>query len=179
MKACSNNRCTEINPQNLDNFHRDKSKKDGFRTRCKSCIAPLKAKWNKENPERKAARNKEWQKKNPERWRNGILQYKFNISLEQYNQMLIVQNESCAICLVHKSKLKKQLEVDHCHVTSEIRGLLCGTCNRALGLLKDNVAIIDRASKYLGEHCAKKKISFNQNERTEEENANEPGKIVD
>lgn len=41
------------------------------------------------------------------------------------------------------------LEVDHCHQTNQVRGLLCGPCNRALGLLKDNIGNLERAIAYL------------------------------
>lgn len=62
------------------------------------------------------------------------------------------QNNVCAICF--KSELtvrNKNLAVDHCHKTGIIRGLLCSNCNRAIGLLKDNVVIIKSALKYLGD----------------------------
>jgi len=43
----------------------------------------------------------------------------------------------------------KVLCVDHDHNTGKIRGLLCNTCNRALGLLKDNKQLLINALKYL------------------------------
>lgn len=39
--------------------------------------------------------------------------------------------------------------VDHDHVTDQIRGILCGACNRSLGLVKDSVEILQRMINYL------------------------------
>lgn len=36
-KTCSNDDCTEQNPQPLSNFHKDRCKPDGLRSRCKTC----------------------------------------------------------------------------------------------------------------------------------------------
>jgi hypothetical protein len=39
--------------------------------------------------------------------------------------------------------------LDHCHDTLKFRGWLCQACNAALGLLKDDVEMLERAIKYL------------------------------
>lgn len=44
---------------------------------------------------------------------------------------------------------KLKLVVDHCHKTGRIRGLLCHNCNRALGLLQDDVGVLRKAIGYL------------------------------
>lgn len=51
----------------------------------------------------------------------------------------------CAIC----GDSLDNLNIDHCHTTGEVRGLLCNNCNCAIGLLKDNVDIILSAAYYL------------------------------
>lgn len=71
---------------------------------------------------------------------------RYKITLDDYNNMLLKQNSVCAICCVYKNE---KLHVDHCHITGTIRGLLCGSCNRALGLLKDDVERLSKAIEYL------------------------------
>lgn len=41
------------------------------------------------------------------------------------------------------------LVVDHNHISGKFRGLLCHSCNRGIGLLKENIEIFKRAIKYL------------------------------
>ena len=67
--------------------------------------------------------------------------------------MLSAQNELCAICngegFLMDPSHKVKLVVDHCHTSGKVRGLLCHNCNRALGLLQDDIGSIQRALKYL------------------------------
>jgi len=39
MRTCTNPLCKQANPQPISNFHVDRHKKDGLRSRCKSCAA--------------------------------------------------------------------------------------------------------------------------------------------
>lgn len=64
-------------------------------------------------------------------------------------QLLIRQDGCCAICGQSEKDLKKQLCIDHCHITGKIRGLLCNRCNWLLGHAKDNMYILQAAIKYL------------------------------
>jgi len=57
---------------------------------------------------------------------------------------LIEEAGRCAIC--YKTT---DLCVDHCHETDVIRGILCGNCNRGLGLFFDNPTKLASAIKYL------------------------------
>lgn len=95
------------------------------------------------------SRAKAWSENNPDKIKNGRLLRSFGITLEQYNEMLRKQDYKCAICDTHKDNEIRALAVDHCHTTGKIRGLLCTTCNRALGLLKDNSEILEKAVNYV------------------------------
>jgi hypothetical protein len=55
-----------------------------------------------------------------------------------------VSNKVCAICLK-----ENDLNIDHCHTTGKIRGVLCTRCNTVLGMIKDNTDLLYRAAEYL------------------------------
>ena len=84
-----------------------------------------------------------------DRYRRKDLKRYFGITIEEYNQMFNAQNGCCAICRKHQSEFKRNLAVDHCHLTGQIRGLLCGECNTGLGKFKDNLELLDKAKEYL------------------------------
>jgi hypothetical protein len=84
--------------------------------------------------------------------RNKGLKCSYGITLDDYNKMFIEQNGCCKICNKHQSELKQILAVDHCHITNKVRGLLCGNCNRGLGLFKDNTLILNEAIKYINKN---------------------------
>lgn len=69
---------------------------------------------------------------------------KYGISLEEYNIMLELRNSKCEIC-----NKEKKLYVDHCHKTGKIRGLLCSSCNTAIGLLEDDIERLTNSINYL------------------------------
>lgn len=83
--------------------------------------------------------------------REMALKYKlareYGISLELYKAINKEQNGVCAICF--NAPENKRLAVDHDHQTNKVRGLLCYSCNTALGLMKDNFTLFENAIKYL------------------------------
>lgn len=95
--------------------------------------------------------NKEWYYKNRERglrWRkNGNLKRTFGITLDEFEVMLKKQNGVCAICKTKPEE--KHLAVDHCHNSNKVRALLCGNCNRGLGMFKNDIALMQKAIDYL------------------------------
>ena len=54
------------------------------------------------------------------------------------------QKRRCAIC-----RKKKKLILDHCHKKNKKRGLLCNNCNVGLGMFKDSVKALKKATTYL------------------------------
>ena len=85
--------------------------------------------------------------KDKDKERERHLNVKYNISTEVYEHMYALQGGACKIC----TKNFDRLHVDHCHKTGNVRGLLCGSCNRAIGLLQDDISNLTNAITYLTE----------------------------
>jgi hypothetical protein len=73
---------------------------------------------------------------------------RYGITDEQYDHMLKAQSFGCKICGTHHFPYKGPC-VDHDHTTGKVRGLLCFNCNRGIGAFKEDVAIVEKALKYL------------------------------
>ena len=77
----------------------------------------------------------------------------YNITLEKYLELAEQQDFKCALCGQENFAMNTchsgVLVVDHNHETGEIRGLLCHNCNRALGLLQDNLQTVSNIIPYL------------------------------
>lgn len=61
--------------------------------------------------------------------------------LEQINK----QKGLCAICQRPMTKIN----IDHCHKTNKLRGLLCTACNVGLGNFQDSIPTLKKAIEYL------------------------------
>lgn len=98
-------------------------------------------KW-RENIEAGRKRNKKTYKK----YRPVMIEDKYGLSPEQHKLLTIKQLGLCALCGV---KQKEKLCIDHNHVTGKVRGLLCRKCNFALGLVNDDILVLQKMIKYL------------------------------
>lgn len=117
---------------------------------------------NRERVLRSVAANKA---RNPEKYkrlnRASWYRTKFNISLDDYEMMVELQDGCCAMCgqpetaVNHRSGEIQNLAVDHDHACCPgdkscgacVRGLLCRSCNQALGVYE---RIREAAQSYLG-----------------------------
>lgn len=88
---------------------------------------------------------KVWRMQNEEGRRNWYMKTNYGISWEKYEQMCKAQNNRCAICRCKPDRL----HIDHCHSKRNIRGLLCGNCNRGLGMFHDKEKFLTAAANYL------------------------------
>jgi hypothetical protein len=82
-----------------------------------------------------------------------FLNYRYGLSLADYEALVETQGGRCAICRVDAPGGKfTKWAVDHCHDSSKVRGLLCGACNMGLGQFGDDPARLRAAADYLERH---------------------------
>jgi hypothetical protein len=72
---------------------------------------------------------------------------RYQINKQDYDTMLLLQGNKCKTC---KEDLLKP-HIDHCHNTGKVRGLLCGNCNKALGLIRENTETLQNLITYIEE----------------------------
>lgn len=130
-KTC--NKCNTEKP--LTDFYMDWRYKGGRKHQCKSChyVKP------------------EITPKRQDQALRSHLKTKYNISMEDFEELFHRQEGRCAICGSDGSNHKKynRLVVDHNHTTGKVRGLLCFSCNVGLGSFQDNSDILEKANQYL------------------------------
>jgi len=130
-------KCILCEKEKQDNeFNKDKRYKDGLFCYCKSC---------------QTAKKREHRNQKYEQYITTDLMRSYGISYEDKLIMIKQQNFKCPIC---KSEISydNKAAVDHCHKSGKIRGILCGSCNRGVGLLQDSVEVFEAAIQYLKKH---------------------------
>ena len=81
------------------------------------------------------------------------LALQYNLTKEQYAEMLEEQGGVCQICSKPQQR-DMSLSVDHDHATGAVRGLLCSDCNFGLGWFSDNTEKLKKAAEYLEKYRA-------------------------
>ena len=114
--------------------------------RCKECRRDKAREWRKSRPAYEKQRYELDKMKKRERH----LVRKYGKTLTDYNEMLASQNWCCAICKRNSpGGRSEKFNVDHCHRTGRVRGLLCMNCNRMLGHALDEPEILKAGAAYL------------------------------
>ncbi len=111
----------------------------GHQTRCSACAKVTRAKWKSSDPDRinSAARASK---------RKSRMVTHYKITAEEYDVLVLNQKNKCAICF---EDFTKTPNIDHCHLTGNVRGLLCKDCNTGLGMFKDSIENTQTATNYL------------------------------
>ncbi|WAL94491.1 endonuclease VII domain-containing protein [Streptomyces sp. Je 1-369] len=79
-----------------------------------------------------------------ERNQRSYFKRKYGITMAERDELVLSQAGVCCICLAAPA-----VHVDHCHDTGRVRGVLCFSCNAALGQFKDRPDSIRRAAAYV------------------------------
>lgn len=152
MKQCQ--RCKQWKDES--EFNKHSAKKDGLQSWCRECVSKHCKEWYVSMPNEKMVEisktRKLWRESNPKRRRfllvRSSLKYAgCSIDDDVLSEFLSRQPEKCEICGTPSNG--KQLCVDHDHRSHELRGYLCGKCNRwFIGQFGD-VKLLSNAVRYL------------------------------
>jgi len=74
--------------------------------------------------------------------------WRYGLSEEEFLAMVETQQGKCYLC----GNTPKVLCVDHNHHTNSVRKLLCRQCNSVLGLIKEDITILQNMILYLEKH---------------------------
>ncbi len=138
-------------------FYKETKSKTGFNSWCKECRKEYRKKpWVREKIKNS---NLNWYKRNQanrDKFHSYQRKERYGISEVDFKEMLARQNGVCAICgnaetSTFRGRVKNMC-VDHCHETNIVRGLLCGKCNTALGLMCDDTERMANAIVYVEYH---------------------------
>lgn len=143
-------RCTKCKKElDLQQFHVDKSVGKP-KSHCKSCV--------------RESQRRAWPNHRRDPTTNSLyacrsnLKRKYGMTIREYEEILCRQNQRCAICgrnengRAYKHGQPKRFCLDHNHTTGKIRGLLCSTCNRVVGIIETRSDLLERAKNYIVEH---------------------------
>ena len=115
--------------------------------------------WRRRNPDKVRANNVRWSALNVARRKEINVEAqlrRYGLTRDDYDRMMRTQHGVCAVCLRPETAKRKgtprALCVDHDHATDRVRGLLCSSCNRAIGYLGDDPLRARAVSTYLETH---------------------------
>ncbi len=122
-------------------FCNNKRHHDGLNEWCRRCMQ---------------AYRKEYRKTRREQMYEYFLKYNYDITKHQRDSMESNCANTCMLCGKAETRTNqygvRKLSVDHNHITHKVRGLLCSTCNQALGLFyvdEMGVELLQKAINYV------------------------------
>jgi len=157
IKSCS--RCTKDFP--LTGFVKDDRFTLGVRPECRLCYNADRVKWRASwSKDKRKLKNRRTVERHKERYHSDpefrkyvcqksyetMVRREYELEPEEVIALSLKQNNACAICL---RKFIGKPHIDHIKDTKIIRGLLCGSCNRAIGMLQHSPKILQAAANYV------------------------------
>jgi len=134
--------------KNLSNFYRSSYTKDGFYRLCKKCWNEYSRDYTSKNKKKAKKRAKKYYHKTG--WKKGLDKNYGEGASDYYEAKSLDQKDKCEICGKINSG-GKRLNLDHNHITGQWRGLLCHSCNIAIGNLQvdKNSDLLYKSIKYM------------------------------
>ncbi len=131
-KQCTH--CLTVKP--LDHFSKERNTSNVYRSYCKKCAVK---------------RVQDKRKDDPSWWRKYQLKRDFGLTINDYEAMLEAHGYRCAICnsLFDMDVVARKPNLDHCHKSGKVRGVLCFSCNTSIGKFGDDIEVLKSAISYL------------------------------
>ena len=119
-------------------------------------------KWRESHKDKYREWIQKWRVDNPERTREidekATLKKRYGVTPEDYARMLEERGGCCEICGRSGADCKRNLCIDHDHLTGNLRGLLCVKCNLGIGYFGDNTTLLENAKYYLTKYAGLEKV---------------------
>ena len=154
MKTCST--CKVEQP--VINFNTDKTKKDLLKSDCKDCAREVRRRSRQKKPQVYRGMQEKYRANNKEKLRQNRYRHIHKIDYSEFLEILASQGNVCKICKKSEPNQEdRNWVVDHDHnccpkdksCAKCRRGILCQSCNKALGFAKDNPEVLRAAADYL------------------------------
>ena len=127
-------------PCDLMDYSQDNKRTNKLQIYCKICQRLINNESHKKNREKRL------------KYKSNRHVTRYGITKDDYNKMLVAQDNKCAICKKHQSTFKTNLCVDHLHSLrgkESVRGLICAPCNKALGMVSESIEVLESTIVYL------------------------------
>lgn len=111
------------------------------------------AAWKEKRRRQRIAYKKRYGVRENNKKKNIYYKKNYNITLETAQRMKANGCEACG-------NKTDTMHIDHCHETRYVRGVLCSSCNSALGSLGENRKRIEGLLEYLISNCEPIKYLF-------------------
>ena len=162
-------KCKEKKDSSL--FYRSYTALTGYQNWCVACQKDSRERsklaqkaWKLENHDRVKELSKKYSIETKTKRASLRLQKIMGITLEEKWKTFEEQGKSCAACgSTYHGTRGKGLEgwcADHDHSNSKFRGVLCGPCNKALGMCEDSISRLQNLIDYLRKSSGKKEVEL-------------------
>jgi Recombination endonuclease VII len=114
--------------------------------------------WREENPDYASTYHKALAAEDSRYHMDNQRRFRYKMSPEEYDARAKAQDYKCALCgrpehhVNYRTGKIQSLSVDHDAVTGKNRELLCGDCNRGIGLFRESIELFLKAIEYIKKH---------------------------
>lgn len=146
-----NSRCIECGAE----FQQPERRQGGGTTKV-FCSSKCRARsWARGNTEKRKVSVVKYERKpqsvEKKKLRNRAKKFeKYGITEDEFHLTLHQQHAKCCTCGGDIDEWSAR--IDHCHKTGVFRGLLCDSCNWALGHVRDSIKTLNNMIRYLKAH---------------------------